>query len=188
MAKQKGQVRIIGGKWRGRMLHFPAHSSLRPTTDRVRETLFNWLMHDIPGLNCLDLFAGSGALGFEALSRGAASVTFVDESQDVVRYLRQQADVFEVENAHFIHARVPANWIQFNTRFDVVFLDPPFQKELVLPCGEWLESMNALSENALIYVEIAAQQKIFPVPANWRMLKEQHAGNVRFALFLREKA
>lgn len=189
MAKQTGQVRIIAGKWRGRRLHFPEHRSLRPTTDRVRETLFNWLMHDIGNSNCLDLFAGSGALGFEALSRGANSVTFVDESMDVVRYLKQQANEFQIENANFIHARVPvpASKVQFKTTFDIVFLDPPFKEELVSECCEWLESIHALSDNALIYVEIAAQQKTFPVPSSWTLLNEQQAGNVRFALFLREK-
>ncbi len=188
MANKKGHIRIIGGMWRGRTLHFPEHRTLRPTTDRVRETLFNWLMHDIRGSNCLDLFAGSGALGFEALSRGAESVTFVDESIDVIRYLKKQAQEFQVEHINIIHAHVPANKIKFNTTFDIVFLDPPFQHDLISQCCEWLENMKVLSENALIYVEMATQQQNFPVPSDWQLLREQQAGGVRYGLFLRAKS
>lgn len=183
----KGHVRIIGGKWRGRILHFPSHKTLRPTTDRVRETLFNWLMHDIHGANCLDLFAGSGAIGFEALSRGAKTVTFVDESAEVIQYLKKQAQEFQTEDIEMIRARVPSNKIQFKTTFDIVFLDPPFKENLVQECCEWLESLNVLSEQALIYIEMAAQQGEFPVPQFWTCLNVQQAGNVRYALFLRQK-
>src|ERR1700685_2698190 len=125
---QKGEVRIIGGQWRGRKLHFPAIPNLRPTPNRIRETLFNWLAPDLVGAHCLDLFAGSGALGFEALSRYAGSVTFIEQSAPLVSYLKTQLKQLAAENrAQFYQAQFPFVATQLfkpkKPLFNIVFLD-----------------------------------------------------------------
>ncbi len=150
-------LRIIGGTWRGRKLRFPASAAIRPTPDRVRETLFNWLGARTPGARALDLFAGSGALGLEALSRGASV-----ERADALRYLAGEA-----------------------RPFDLVFLDPPFASELLSEAARMLEERHWLGSGALIYVECAARAGLPPLPASWRPLKAKQAGEVGYHLFAR---
>ena len=124
---KQGLVRIIAGKWRGRRLKVPDIKDLRPTPDRVRETVFNWLAPILPGAHCLDLFAGSGVLGFEALSRGAASVTLVDQSPEIVALLQEELKTFGADNATVYRATVPQQLHFPSQVFDVVFLDPPIK-------------------------------------------------------------
>ena len=139
MAKSN-QVRIIGGDWRSRRISFPDHQGVRPSADRVRETLFNWLGQDLRGKRCLDLFAGSGALGFEALSRGAACVVMVEKSRRVCEALRSNAELLAAKNLQlhcadaleFATAAAAAAASDAAARFDVVFLDPPFRSTLVV--------------------------------------------------------
>lgn len=183
---QKGQVRIIAGKWRGRRLKVLDLEGLRPTPDRVRETLFNWLTSFIQGACCLDLFAGTGVLGFEALSRGAAWVVMVDQSAEVVTLLQDELDQFGVDNAIIYRAAVP-NQLQTPAQpFDIVFLDPPYQENILLPCCHYLEEHHFLAKQAYIYLE--AQQAIqeSDLPAGWRLLKSGKAGNVFYHLAYRE--
>src|SRR5205085_3095301 len=124
---QQGSVRIIAGKWRGRKLKVPDIQDLRPTPDRVRETVFNWLAPYIQGSYCLDLFTGSGVLGFEALSRGASYVEMIDQSPEVVTLLQQELMQFEAENARIFCKTVPHELPKADHMFDIVFLDPPYQ-------------------------------------------------------------
>jgi 16S rRNA (guanine966-N2)-methyltransferase len=148
-------VRIIGGNWRRRVLNFPDSEGLRPTPDRVRETLFNWLGQDLTGLNCLDLFAGSGALGFEAASRGASKVLMVDTSPKVIAALQANARILDTEG-HLQIVRGDA--VKFasslqasGSRFDVVFLDPPYKQGWIDRLSPWLPGL--LTENGQLYVE-----------------------------------
>jgi 16S rRNA (guanine(966)-N(2))-methyltransferase RsmD len=173
------RVRIIGGAWRSRILRFPAVAELRPTPDRVRETLFNWLGRDLTGKRCLDLFAGSGALGFEALSRGAAEAVLVERSRAVLRALRENAERlgagdrarFVLGDAlHFLESAGEAS-------FDVVFVDPPYGSGLV---DEVLARLPAwLGRDAAVYVESDA--RVGPAPP-WRVRRHGRAGAVHYHL------
>ena len=180
MAKPN-QVRIIGGEWRSRRITFPDRDGLRPSADRVRETLFNWLGQNLGGQCCLDLFAGSGALGFEALSRGAASVVMVEKSRRVCEALRRNADLLGAKNLQ-LHC---ADALEFATvaaadaaaRFDVVFLDPPFHSPLL---GQALPLIAPLLRpGARVYVESAAA---FAPSGGWRVLRHGRAGQVHYTL------
>lgn len=183
----RNELRIIGGRWRGRRLHFPDVSGLRPTPDRVRETLFNWLQHDIAHSRCLDLFAGSGAIGLEALSRGASKVTFVEQQKVVVKYLRDTLQTLEATNAEvrmedsrrFIAA--PASH-----PFDIVFLDPPFSENYLPELCAMLETNGWLASSALIYIESPSQSDTPTLPAHWTLLKNQRAGAVSYHLAQRK--
>jgi len=179
--KQQGSVRIIAGEWRGRRVKVPDVKGLRPTPDRVRETLFNWLAPFIRGANCLDLFAGSGVLGFEAVSRGASSVLMVDESAAVVKCLREEAAKLGAENITIDCARVPEQ-LRTDKRFDIVFLDPPYQSGLLLPCCEFLEKNDFLSESAYIYLEAQTVISDNDLPASWHIIKSARAGQVFYHL------
>lgn len=184
---RQGLVRIIAGKWRGRRLKVPDVENLRPTPDRVRETLFNWLAPYIQGARCLDPFAGSGVLGFEALSRGAAYVEMVDSSFEVVRLLRDELAIFDADNALVYHAKIPEELRPVEKPFDIVFLDPPYHKNLLLPCCHYLEEHQYLADSAYIYLEAREIIKDNALPANWRLLKSQQAGQVFYHLAYREK-
>lgn len=182
-------VRIIGGEWRSRRVHFDAIDGLRPTPDRVRETLFNWLQTVTPGARCLDLFSGSGALGLEALSRGALSVTFVDQSGAVARNLRDNLQQLKAQNAEVIHASA-LDWLDKSlpdeeSRFDLVFMDPPFRQGMVAPICALLESRNLLAERAMIYIESETELAAPEVPSSWALYREKEAGQVAYRLYER---
>lgn len=188
MSAGRGQqtLRIIGGEWRSRKIRFPDLPQLRPTPDRVRETLFNWLMPVIEGARCLDLFAGSGALGLEALSRGAAEVVFVDRDKQVLEYLRATFSLLKTEHASVVQADALSYLASTPQSFDIVFLDPPFNAELVLPCCTALETQAWLTPRAYIYIETASQTPLTGLPANWHVLREKTAGQVCYRLLQRQ--
>lgn len=184
---KKGEVRIIGGQWRGRKLHFPATPGLRPTPNRIRETLFNWLAPHLADAHCLDLFAGSGALGFEALSRHAKSVTFIEQSKLLVSYLKNQLKQLHAENqAQVYQAQFPflsQSLFKLNpTLFNIVFLDPPFQQNLLGLACAWLVSEGLLAPDSLIYLEAEASLKNLILPENWEIQHFKTAGQVHYAL------
>jgi 16S rRNA (guanine966-N2)-methyltransferase len=180
-----GSIRIIAGKHRGRKLPVLMADGLRPTTDRVKETLFNWLMPYIHDAHCLDCFAGAGSLGFEALSRGAATVKLVELNKNAAKQLLANKQLLNANNVdvinnnalHFLKA--PAT----NT-FDIVFIDPPFRQNLVAQTCELLEQ-NWLNKQALIYVEMESEGSQ-PLPHSWHLLKEKIAGQVAYRLYQRE--
>lgn len=180
--KSQGEVRIIGGQWRGRKLMVPDLPGLRPTPDRVRETLFNWLMMLIPGAHCLDPFAGSGVLGFEALSRGAASVVMIDQSKEVTQLLQQESKRFNSENLEIYCATMPQNLKKPKNPFDIVFLDPPYQENLLLPMCFYLQENGFLSSKAHIYLESKEIITDAMLPKNWKILKSKKAGQVMYHL------
>ncbi|MFU8814278.1 MAG: 16S rRNA (guanine(966)-N(2))-methyltransferase RsmD [Pseudomonadales bacterium] len=173
-------VRIIGGKWRGRKLAFPDEPQLRPTLGRVRETLFNWLRDDVPGSRCLDLFAGSGALGFEALSRGAAAVTFVDSSRSATRCLEDNLRTLGADNATVICS--PAERVLRSARepWDIIFLDPPFKGFHVADILQLIRDREALAAEGLIYIEAPRREEL--QLGSWTRLKHGQAGDTQFAL------
>jgi len=176
------QLRIIGGTWRGRKLRFPEIETLRPTPDRVRETLFNWLAPVIEGAKCLDLYAGSGALGFEALSRGASSVVMVDSDARAVARLREHAHTLHTSSAEIIRADALAYLASAPLgAFDIVFLDPPFRQGLIAPACQALEKHGWLKPGAYVYMEAEADYAP-PMPDNWRIIKSKQAGQVGYHL------
>ncbi|AJJ04432.1 16S rRNA (guanine(966)-N(2))-methyltransferase RsmD [Yersinia pseudotuberculosis IP 32953] len=182
-----GQIRIIGGKWRGRKLPVPDSPGLRPTTDRVRETLFNWLAPMIQGARCLDCFAGSGALGLEALSRYASETTLLEADRQVAKQLSDNLTLLKAENGQVVNTN-SLQWLaQPGQPFNLVFLDPPFRKGLLAETINLLEQFNWLAADAWIYVEAEAESAVADVPANWLLHREKIAGQVAYRLFIRQQ-
>jgi 16S rRNA (guanine966-N2)-methyltransferase len=179
-------VRIIAGEWRGRRLKVPPIEGLRPTPDRVRETVFNWLAQKIPGSRCLDLFAGSGAFGFEALSRGAAYVEMVDQSAEVIQLLQNELRQFNATQARIYQALVPKQLHIAEQPFNIVFLDPPYGKNLLIPCSHFLEDKGYLADPAYIYLEAREAVLGHDLPSTWRLIKSRKAGQVFYHLAYRE--
>ena len=177
----KQTIRIIGGKFRGKKLHFPAVEGLRPTPDRVRETLFNWLMHDIHDAHCLDAFAGSGALGFEAFSRGAANVTLLEKDPSVYANLLKLAESFNAPQLT-VKKTDACEFLQHTKEhFNIVFLDPPFVKNYWSSCLEGLAHSNALIPGGLLYIE--SPQEIAVDPTVWQQIKLKQAGQIVYGLY-----
>ncbi len=185
---KSNQVRIVAGRWRGRRLSFPLGEGLRPTPDRVRETLFNWLAPLIPGARCLDLFAGSGALGIEALSRGAAEVVFVERDLAVAAALRENL-LRLGEAAPRVERADALAWLERGARstlpFDLVWLDPPFAEQWLNPVCAALESNGWLLPGARIYLECRVGESLC-LPVNWRLIRDKTAGQVAYRLAIRE--
>jgi 16S rRNA (guanine966-N2)-methyltransferase len=181
---KQNQVRIIGGKWRGRKLAFVSGDGLRPTGDRVRETLFNWLAPDITGARCADLFTGSGALGLEALSRGAEHCDFVDSNNAVLSQVRNHLKTFEAIERSSCHAVSALQFLQLTVApYDIVFVDPPFKLQLVEPVCATLAQKQLLREDALVYVEMGATEPPPGVPPTWSLYREKVSGGVVYRLF-----
>lgn len=184
MAKGRSNtVRIIGGEWRGRRLRFPAAPGLRPTADRRRETLFNWLAGDLEGAWCLDLFAGSGALGFEAASRGAARVVLVDASREVTAALAASARVLDPERLQVVHARAARYLSRTPEPFDLVFVDPPFAQPRLAADALRRLGEGWLAPGARVYLELPARAEIPHVPESWSLRREASGGDAHGLLF-----
>ena len=181
-----GQIRIIGGQWRGRKLPVPDSPGLRPTTDRVRETLFNWLAPSMVDARCLDCFAGSGALGLEALSRYAASTTLLEMERHVAQQLQKNLATLKAEHGKVVNTNTLTYLNPSGTPHDVVFVDPPFRKGLLEETLNLLEVNGWLADGALIYVESEVENGLPPVPANWSLHREKIAGQVAYRLYHRE--
>lgn len=181
-----GCVRIISGKWRGRKLPVADAPGLRPTTDRVKETLFNWLMQDTTDATVLDCFAGSGSLGFEALSRYATHVTMIERDPALAAILKKNLQQLNSTDASIINQDC-LHYLQqpASHQFSLVFIDPPFRMGLAEPCCRALEQHGWLSEQALIYLETEKELPLTAIPANWKLLKEKTAGQLAYRLWLR---
>jgi 16S rRNA (guanine966-N2)-methyltransferase len=177
-----GAVRIIGGAWRGRRVAVLEAPGLRPTADRIRETLFNWLAPIIAGARCLDLFAGTGALGLEALSRGAAEVCFVERQAAVARALEASLSRLRCETAQVIVADALRFLEGPPRRFDIVFLDPPFDGAVGLGDLCTLLGTGWLAGDGRVYLEMPRERALPALPPGWTVLREKSAGQVRYAL------
>jgi 16S rRNA (guanine966-N2)-methyltransferase len=187
-AASRHRIRIIGGEWRGRKLEFPSIAAIRPTPDRVRETVFNWLQNDIVGARCLDLFAGSGALGMEALSRGAASVEFVDCEPRVGQYLRAMLQQLNTSLGK-VHVADSLKWLATSPQpLDVVFLDPPFGADVLPRICLLLEQGGWLAPEALIYIECSSTGGLPQLPSNWAVIKSKTTGQVGYHLARRKNS
>lgn len=174
-------VRIIGGIYKGKKLHFPSIEGLRPTADRVKETLFNWLMHDIRDAKCLDAFAGSGNLGFEALSRGAAKVVLIESNNKAYEHLIKTANDFKTGNISVYHLNTFKYLETCTEEFDIIFLDPPFAKDYVPKSLSFLTSSLILKKGGLLYLESGKELEL---DANtWEKVKSSRAGQVVYGLY-----
>ncbi len=174
-------LRIIGGVHRGRKLPIPALDGLRPTADRIRETLFNWLQFDIPGMTVLDLFAGTGALGLEALSREAKHAVMVEPQGAAARALMQSLSTLKLENGQVKQMTAQQYLQSANESFDLVFVDPPFDLDLWQETLAMLVSDGHLHSGSYVYVE-SPKQANFPIPAELQTIKDKSGGKVRFRL------
>ncbi len=180
---QPGRLRIVAGNWRSRLLEIADVPGLRPTSARIRETVFNWLAPRIAGARCLDLFAGTGALGLEALSRGAADCVFVEKSTKAAKTLRANITTLQAENA-VVHETNAVRFLQQagDARFEIVFLDPPFAADILPDLCIRLEESSLLADNARIYIEEDRNQPELELPEPWQVLKTKNSGNVRYSL------
>lgn len=176
-------MRIIAGEWRSRQLPVLDLTGLRPTTDRIRETLFNWLQNDVVGARCLDLFAGSGALGFEAASRGASSVLLLELQAAAADQLAANIQLLQAQNLQLIRASA-LDWLaQYQGEpFDLVFVDPPFDSDLLEPVIRCLHQQQLLSAEACVYIECAAGRPLPELPPGWQLTKQKKAGQVSYYL------
>ena len=180
---QAGRLRIVAGNWRSRLLDIAEVEGLRPTSERIRETLFNWLAPRIHGARCLDAYAGTGALGLEALSRGASSVVFVEKSPVAARQLRRNIDVLDARGATVLQQDAHDYLSDAATGpFDLVFLDPPFAADLVEETCRLLEQHDLLATDALVYIELPKIGVGAQLPSGWQVKKNKTAGNVRYML------
>jgi 16S rRNA (guanine966-N2)-methyltransferase len=178
-----GQLRIVAGNWRSRLLQIADVPGLRPTSERIRETLFNWLATRIHGARCLDLCAGTGALGLEALSRGAREVVFVERSDAAFKTLRSNisllgatsSEVLNVDARHYLGG-------SSSQPFNIIFLDPPFAADLYDELCRLLSEQSWLTDNARIYIEMDKDLPELSLPNDWQVLKNKTAGNVRYVL------
>ena len=187
-AGRSGTIRLISGQWRGRKLPVHDVEGLRPTTDRVKETLFNWLATDVRHSRCLDVFAGSGSLGFEALSRYASYVMMIEQEPKAARQLQQNLQTLQCTQAQVVCRDALQVLQQPSTEpFELVFLDPPFRKELLSQVIPLLEQQGWLADSALIYLERENEGTPPVIPANWQLLKDKQAGQVCYQLYLRER-
>ncbi|MDT8363456.1 MAG: 16S rRNA (guanine(966)-N(2))-methyltransferase RsmD [Nitrosomonas sp.] len=174
---KKGVARIIGGQWRSRLIDIPKGGQIRPTPDRVRETLFNWLGQDLTGVTCLDLFAGSGALGFEAASRGADTVVMVEKDAIAMRCLQTSATNLAADKVSLVHKHASNFLVYDQNRYDVIFVDPPFDTDLLFKVLPLLPAR--LNPNGCVYVE---SRRKFTTEGAWLIWKQSQAGNVNYCL------
>jgi 16S rRNA (guanine966-N2)-methyltransferase len=180
---KRNSLRIIGGGWRGRRVHFPDSPGLRPTPDRVRETVFNWLQFSLAGARCLDLFAGSGALGVEALSRGAREVVFVDAAAPVVQSLCQELERLDGTARARVLQTTAARYLgQPGEPFDVIFLDPPFARNALAEPVALIEAGGWIKPGGWVYLESERQSAAPRLPTAWDLVKSKSAGEVGYHL------
>ncbi len=189
--KSRNKVRIISGRMRGRLVSFPDQPGLRPTGDRLRETLFSWLLGRLPGSRCLDMFAGSGVLGFEAVSRGASKVVMIETSKQAYSELCKNVELLQLDNVvvecgdaiSVVSSGLKSSADAMDDRFDVVFVDPPFAQQLHQTAIDALSAANVLADNAVVCVESAKRDKAISVPDHWILDREKVAGEVRLCLY-----
>ena len=191
--KASGSVRIIAGKWRGSKLEFSDADGLRPTSDRIRETLFNWLANDIADASCLDLFAGSGVLSFEALSRGAEKVCALENNrvtcqkigENKARLSAEGLSLLNKDTMSWLDAMINQGGGETGECFDIVFIDPPFSADFSGSLPDLLEASAVCGPGAKIYLEQARNENRWQVPNSWQLLRDKEAGQVRYSLYQR---
>lgn len=191
MRKQKSnksnlKVKIISGIWRGRNISFIEKKYLRPTKSQVRETLFNWLQNNIKNSVCLDLFSGSGALGFEAVSRGAKKVIMVDNDLEVINCLKEQKNIFQASNINIIHSDAEEFLADFQEEIDIIFIDPPFSQNSINNIILLLGKLKNIGRKYKVYFELPYSndfEKNLNIPSYWKLLKSKRSGDVGYLLY-----
>lgn len=182
-SSQSGVIRIISGQFRSRKLKVHDLEGLRPTTDRVKETVFNWLMNDVAHATVLDCFAGSGGLGFEALSRYAEQVTFIELNKQAANQIKDNITLLKADNAHVVQGDCLNSLSTLKPSFDLVFVDPPFRQGLAQQCCDTLTALNKIKEDGLIYIEVESELAPLSLPSNWQLVKQKVSGQVRSELW-----
>ena len=185
MINKKNFVRIISGKYKSRKITFPDRAEMRPTGNRIRESLFNWIQADVVNSRCLDLFSGSGALGIEALSRGAETATFIESDFETANCLAENLRTLKAENGIVINSNA-ITWLESQKNiepFGFVFLDPPFKKNLLLNCISLLESNCMIINEGKIYIETETDVDQKQLPLTWRLRQKKQAGRVSYCLY-----
>ncbi|WP_343192628.1 16S rRNA (guanine(966)-N(2))-methyltransferase RsmD [Buchnera aphidicola (Taiwanaphis decaspermi)] len=183
--KKKNRLKITGGKYRGRILKIIDHYKIKPTKSFIREVLFNYLYIKIKNAKCLDCFSGSGILGIESLSRNASYVTFIDSEKKILEQIKKNTNLLFIKNCELIHDNT-LKWVYYcKKKYDVVFLDPPFYKNIINKIIHLLEKKNILNNNAYIYIE--QEKKNIDVPSNWFLHKFKKSGLVYFFVYIRKK-
>ncbi|MGP1944851.1 MAG: 16S rRNA (guanine(966)-N(2))-methyltransferase RsmD [Arsenophonus sp. ET-LJ4-MAG3] len=181
-----GQIRIIGGKWRGHKLSVFNYEDLRPTTNKIRETLFNWLIPIIEGAHCFDCFAGSGALSIEALSRYAASATLIELNKFITKQLVINLLKLKAKNAQVINIDILKHLVQIGIAYDVIFLDPPFHnKHLLEQTALLLEQNGWLAKKCWIYIETGNEANLLNLPKNWYVYRKKKSRKIIYSLYIR---
>ncbi len=188
---KSNSIRIIAGQWRGRRLPVVDSQGLRPTIDRVRETLFNWLMNECSGAQVLDLFAGTGVLGLECLSRGAQYVDFVEKDKTTARLIENNLQTLNATHRAQVWALSADTFLarqkgELSRAYDLVFLDPPFSDDLLKQTVKMIEEANVLANGAYLYVEMASDQMLEELPSFWRLYRQGKAGQSRYYLYQRD--
>jgi len=185
MPKKQATTRIIGGSLKGSKLPYKLNKSIRPTENKTKETLFNWLLNDLEGKTCLDMFAGTGSLGIEALSRGAEKVVFVERQKSQAETLELNLKRLNVyQSSHVLNANIFS--VDFNNlpyQFDLLFLDPPFRENLIHRSLDFIKSKNILSPNALIYLECETELQLKEMTEGLNLLKESKGGQTQYCLY-----
>lgn len=184
MAKLKNSpnhLRIIAGKWRSRKISFTDKADIRPTLDRIKETLFNWLQGSINEARCLDLYAGSGALGFEALSRGADSVVFVDQSHETLQHIQEQLQMLEATNGQCQNLSLPRDLLRLSHPFDIVFIDPPYNADLLNETLKALSESELIHNKTLIYGEAEKRYDV-AFPDNFEISRQKTSRHIQYFL------
>ena len=185
MINNKNFVRIISGKYKSRKIFFPNRPEIRPTGNRIRESLFNWIQADIVNSRCLDLFSGSGALGIEALSRGAEITTFIESDFETANCLEKNLQTLKAGYRKVVRANA-ISWLESQKNiepFEFVFLDPPFKKNLLLDSISLLESNYMITDNGKIYIETEVENNLRQLPPTWRLRQKKQAGRVSYCLY-----
>ncbi len=182
--EKKGEIRITGGKWKGKKIFFDLSDDLRPTPDRAKETLFNWLGQNLSEMHCLDLFSGTGALGLEAFSRGAKRITFVEKNKDYLQKIKKvYSDMSVKENCDFFCAEC-LDWVKnykSKTKYDLIFIDPPFNKNLIDDLLSSILNKNLLSKSGKIYFEYEKKLEL-KIPESLSLKKEKNLGRKKYVL------
>lgn len=185
-SRSNSALRIIGGRWRGRKLNFPEVEGLRPTPDRVRETLFNWLQPTMAGAKCLDLFAGSGALGFEAASRGAKKVVLIEQNRQAFEQLKLNCETLSAVQCKVIHQSAQQYLMGNRDAYDIVFIDPPYQADLWAECAQKLMQGGWLKMGARIYLECPRREPLPNLSEHWALIRDKKAGDIRYCLLVNQ--
>ena len=182
--EKKGEIRITGGKWKGKKIFFDLSDDLRPTPDRAKETLFNWLGQNLSEMHCLDLFSGTGALGLEAFSRGAKRITFVEKNKDYLQKIKKvYSDMSVKENCEFFCAEC-LDWVKnykSKTKYDLIFIDPPFNKNLIDDLLSSILNKDLLSKSGKIYFEYEKKLEL-KIPDSLSLKKEKNLGRKKYVL------